>query len=267
MRKIKAFTLIELLVVIAIISLLLSILMPAMKVVKLRAQFVVCKTNLHSYALASSMYLQNNKNNFPEAFIWLRTNTFDNPANLWDYTCAWHDPSNEPDGTLWPYLEAQNVHMCKTFYTLTKTQGCLAPSHDPDIPFIPQFSYSMNSYFGYSAAGLAEITPLNLGWLTNKRITKSIKVRRPSRILLFTEENYQAVPLKAVIGLNNNDLFMRPVSDSDHQFLSNNLATYHKVKSNNMESGIANILFLDGHVDIGDDDDGYDLATPYAFRN
>jgi prepilin-type N-terminal cleavage/methylation domain-containing protein/prepilin-type processing-associated H-X9-DG protein len=64
-KKPRAFTLIELLVVIAIIALLLSILAPALKAVKKRAQGVVCRSNLKQVALAAILYAENWKNYVP----------------------------------------------------------------------------------------------------------------------------------------------------------------------------------------------------------
>jgi len=64
-RKLRAFTLIELLVVIAIIALLLSILAPALKAAKKRAQGVVCRSNLKQVGLAANLYAQNWKNYIP----------------------------------------------------------------------------------------------------------------------------------------------------------------------------------------------------------
>lgn len=55
-KKRKGFTLIELLVVIAIIALLLSVIMPSLRLAKEQARKVVCKSNLGQLAKAVEMY-------------------------------------------------------------------------------------------------------------------------------------------------------------------------------------------------------------------
>ena len=52
----KGFTLIELLVVIAIIALLLSIIMPALKMAREQARKIVCKSQLSQLGKAVEMY-------------------------------------------------------------------------------------------------------------------------------------------------------------------------------------------------------------------
>jgi len=72
----KAFTLIELLVVIAIIALLLSILLPGLKSAKKQAQAIVCRSNLHQWAIAILMYTQQNDQRFwVENNVWLNGGT------------------------------------------------------------------------------------------------------------------------------------------------------------------------------------------------
>ena len=56
MRKFQAFTLIELLVVISIISLLISILLPALGAARKAATAARCLTNLRQIRLSSQLY-------------------------------------------------------------------------------------------------------------------------------------------------------------------------------------------------------------------
>jgi len=65
-----AFTLIELLVVIAIISILASLLLPALSRAKIRAQNTQCLSQLHLSAVAMQLYLPD----FGEKFFWSSTN-------------------------------------------------------------------------------------------------------------------------------------------------------------------------------------------------
>jgi len=63
----RGFTLIELLVVIGIISLLMTISLPAISMVRQKAQGVACRANLHSLAIAFSMYIDDNRQKMPIA--------------------------------------------------------------------------------------------------------------------------------------------------------------------------------------------------------
>lgn len=61
MRKQRGFTLIELLVVIAIIALLLSIILPSLRLAKEAGQRVVCTSNLKSLCSSWLLYAEENK--------------------------------------------------------------------------------------------------------------------------------------------------------------------------------------------------------------
>lgn len=70
-RKSFAFTLIELLVVVAIISILASLLLPALKNAKESAKKVVGMNNLRQVGLACKMYGQNNNETMPDDGVWV----------------------------------------------------------------------------------------------------------------------------------------------------------------------------------------------------
>ena len=73
MQSKDTFTLIELLVVIAIIALLMTILMPVPGKAKDQSRTIGCRSNLKQYGIGMRMYLDDNNHDFPDAWIWLKS--------------------------------------------------------------------------------------------------------------------------------------------------------------------------------------------------
>jgi prepilin-type N-terminal cleavage/methylation domain-containing protein len=210
------FTLIELLVVIAIIAILMAILMPALQRVKEQAREMACRANLRQYGLAQSIYLDDNDYKYPDPWVSLMGTEY--PYSGYPRYCRWHDPRYPPDGPFWPYLKDKNVHLCPSFKILSKTQGTAHPAHDPSIPIIPQYGYSMNAFLGIK---YSDIT------------------RSKDNVFFFAEENmWLRDGCKNV--LNDNSL----CGDGRDWF-----ATFHSTASGDLNSGTSNAVFVDAHVD------------------
>ena len=64
----RGFTLVELLVVVGIISVLVSVLLPALSNVREGANRVKCSSNLHQIAMACIMYANDNHGHFPRTY-------------------------------------------------------------------------------------------------------------------------------------------------------------------------------------------------------
>jgi len=65
MKTKKGFTLIELLVVIAIIALLISVILPSLKMAKNYARMIICRSNMQQIGLAAHLYAESNNDYIP----------------------------------------------------------------------------------------------------------------------------------------------------------------------------------------------------------
>lgn len=254
-NKEKGFTLIELLVVISIIAMLLAILLPALGKVKENAKFMVCKTGLHQYGLAGTMYLSENDNIFPDPYYWLH-----DPYYTPVYECAWHDIRNDYDknpensGTLWPYLSSKKIHVCPKFRNIASKYGTSHPGHQTNIKIEPQYSYCMNGYLGDGF------------W---SEVNKISGVKSPSRTFYFCEENIWLIDGVSRYSLNNNHIIgrVRPYAED---LYSGVFATFHGAKGDGggsemgkgRNSGYSNAVFLDGSVDKVWAKDTYEMGFP-----
>lgn len=225
-NKRTGFTLIELLVVIAIIAILMGILMPALQKVKKQAQEMVCRANLRQYGIAQAVYMEDFDNKYP--ISWLSLVKTQEPVTGYRQECRWHDPRYPADGPFWPYLSEEEVHLCPAFKVLSKSHGKDHPSHVDSIPIDPYYSYSMNELIGNEK---------------RSRFTRS-----HSEIFFFSEENMWLRPGCQYV-LNDNAL----CGDGRDWF-----GTFHSAKSGDLNSGTANAVFVDAHVQevrsaLGDD--------------
>jgi prepilin-type N-terminal cleavage/methylation domain-containing protein len=214
--RLGGFTLIELLVVIAIIAILMAILMPALQRVKEQAREMTCRANLRQYGIAQSMYLDENDYHYPDPWLSLMGDEY--PYGGYPRYCRWHDPRYPPDGPFWPYLKNEKVHICPSFKTLSKNLGENHPGHDPSIPVIPQYSYSMNNYLDLKFSAIT---------------------RSKNKVFFFAEENMWLRPGCTNV-LNDNAL----CGDGRDWF-----ATFHTTASGDLDSGTSNAVFVDSHVE------------------
>ncbi len=236
MDKQRGFTLIELLVVIAIIAILMAILMPALQRVKEQAREMTCRANLRQYGIAQALYLDDNDYRYPSA--WSSIMGTEYPYSGYPRYCRWHDPRYPPDGPFWPYLKNPKAHICPTFRILSKSEGQRHPQHDPSIPIVPQYSYSMNAYLG-SKAGDSSGSGAQDASGRDGVYKLSEVTRSKDQVFFFAEENMWTRPGCPNV-LNDNAL----CGDNRDWF-----GTFHSTASGDLNSGTCNAVFVDAHVD------------------
>lgn len=264
MRNKNGFTLIELLVVIAIIALLMSILLPALRKAKEQANSIVCKNNLRNYGLAGTMYLDANDDMFPHPLTCIYSRVTFTAEHPWQ--CRWHDAGVEPDGPMWPYLKTKDVHCCPSFAAIAKTRGEHHPLHISGIPIKPTFSYSMNGRL--SAGDIWVAGGEDLSGRLGQMIRLS-QVKHPSRVLFFAEENIWIIRRSDKppgLNLSNaalNDMFFGTVKNGNGDCI----ATFHKATDSKRNTGVSNVLFIDGHVGEEKAYDQQDLALGYSDKS
>jgi len=127
MRTKKGFTLIELLVVIAIIALLLSILMPSLRLAKDHAKKIQCSANIRSMATAARMYAESHDGFTPSASNLWQDSSNNIRAGWCGRTVDGRQPLPEDEqvegrpglagsglknGQLWPYIETADAWRC-----------------------------------------------------------------------------------------------------------------------------------------------------------
>ena len=266
MRDKKGFTLIELLVVIAIIALLMAVLLPSLKKAKEQARFVICKNNLRSYALAGNMYLQDNDGAFPHPMVCVDGAETFGGTYITEHPkeCRWHDGDVEPTGAFWSYLDAEGVHSCPSFLSVVKSRGPDHPGHNPDIPIVPRNTYSMNGFLGKGGmvgSNYDDLVAAN----GNAQMPKITDVKYTSGVLFVTEENIWTIHISSgdeislsMDALNDMYFFPRIYGNGDC------IATFHKAQDPALNTGVSNVLFLDGHVGEEKAYDEDDLDIGYS---
>lgn len=198
----KAFTLIELLVVIAIIAILAAMLLPALSKAKAKAQAISSLSNIRQWALAQTLYVDDNNQVLPMTKI--PNGTPGTPGGYSEDTPSWLDLTdvefaNKQNGTSYgrdawfnalpPYIATQPLYLVAVansqsqYYSGKNIFWCPTVASQPLDPSVSVnralFSYGMNS---------KRVDPAS----PDKQPLKLTSVRNPSAMVAFSENRMRA---------------------------------------------------------------------------
>ena len=235
MRRLRAFTIVELLVVIGIITVLIAILLPALKNAREQARVVVCASNERQIYQFMCLYAADNRGvlpipSFPEP-TWPR---YPNVAFRMDGYGLY----NYAEGTLWPYIRGGPDVRQRLF---------LCPSDGPDrgvhlgtttvgAPGLTRnYSYNFNEHLTGTPTGAPVMT--DHGMIPSWTGIKLPQIKGADHKLLVLEADDPEGGFTPISTVNVG-------SDGQIQFVS--LLSHRHF-------GHANQCFADGHVELFDD--------------
>lgn len=257
MKK-RGFTLVELLVVIAIIALLMSILMPALRRVKMQAEEVKCRSNLRQVGIITYLHLQEEDFKMPKFYVIAPRNHSKCNKHPW-VDSAGNRLNSDDDDSYWgtafnPYVKDVDVFGCpsmKNFAELLAND--LMPGYPGGKQAIQKAAFGLNGYI-------------------DELEVNSIKGQH--EVIVCTDHveprNEQADDI------DGGDMFckgegsvnlshFRPGSSSPPRMDHYRGIFRHNVrKAGNFETGgRANVLWLDSHVSSINETEGDDIPNRY----
>ena len=258
----SGFTLVELLVVIAIIALLMSILMPALRRVKMQAQEISCRSNTKQIGLILYMYLQ--ENDFLMPHFWefdysailganyARSNTKAN-GYYWRDPGVMSGPIIEPDSgpkTYWGTTLKEYVKETKVF-------GCPAFKNALDIDDI-------NKLYGDDVKEFYDSAFAINGYLDWANVNS---IKNQGEVIVATDHIEPRI--EQADDNDGNDMFCpgRPVMPLTHYLEGGSRAAWYRaILRHNVRlqeswktGGRANVLWLDNHVSTIEEEDVFNL--------
>lgn len=227
----KGFTLIELLVVIAILSLLASLMLPALSLSKSRAKSIKCLNNLKQMVIAAQIYTAESNDYYPLSYYYQDSQDGISYSFAWDLTTVIGAERKVVPGLLWQGRGIKAVQQCPAYLG------------DANWQKNPYTGYNYNT--SYIGRGQFEAIPES---------AKDSSVRVPSQTVIFGDGEYSA-------GANK---FMRAPWESpgDASFKGRWAGT-----QGFRHSGHSNAAFCDGHAEslknrFTENQDGSQLVAP-----
>ncbi len=239
MCKNRGFSLVELMVVISIIVILISFILPTVNAVSETVQTVQCATKLKQIHQAMVAWGWEHDKKFPRS----RQGGWDSWVGWgWDQPLTIIQPTQ---GNLWSYMnEESDAYWCPTFVPISQ-------KIKNNRNFMPAFSYSMNEYVGN-------------GWLGKPALNYIESIANPDGLHLVGDENPYKVPGLSNYTINNGAQGVGRYNDPNHHI--DCLGSFHKPPGGDINNGLCNVAFVDGHVVLVPATESKEVCTPKRWK-
>ncbi|MCG3181735.1 MAG: hypothetical protein BIFFINMI_04135 [Phycisphaerae bacterium] len=202
-------------VIVAILSLLVSVLLPALGRAREEARRIKCLSNLRQMAIIAHEYVERNNGSFPPAYWEISTDASTKVRYEWDYKTTIAKGTGkvvsvEP-GLLWEGLDVSSMQQCPSFAGVSNSLADPFTGYNYNISFI---GHGQNE--------------------TVKSPARLEDVMSPDHCALFGDGEYRS-------GANK---FMRsPMPWSGDKFQNRSAGT-----QGFRHNGMTNVVFVDGHA-------------------
>jgi len=250
----NAFTLIELLVVISIVSLLVSILLPALSASRDAARTMACGSNLHQMGVAVEAY-KTDTDYFPPLRIYENGD-----SHYWLFGYAGTAPADigTPDfklGQLASYIQSESGVHCPSF--VEDTSG-----PNPELHRLSIYSYAHPWKMGGVGFG-------NNGYGLLPGPVPVVAVQQPSRTVLLADGFGIRTYIEPPFGSAQEYVGLRPFPRHERGggFEGYSALDHYSATTDDaFRQGLTNWVFADGHVETAPLEDYYqDLYFNGAF--
>jgi len=235
-RHTPGFTLIEMLLVVAIISLLLSILLPTLRLTVARK--TQCEANLANIYTATFQYTLSNGGYIPPS-------RGEGSTPGW-VGGDWTNINSVRGGSLYSYMgKNEAAYVCPEFVEQKRNWNAGFANSKA------AFTYSLNEYGGNSWGGQNGVRTMR-------------RAEQPDQLQLYSDENPWTVPGYSNYTINNGAMGVGTYGAAGS--IVDCIGSYHEVPARDFLNGSSNVLFFDGHVALVHVSLTKEVVTPRRYK-